>query len=396
MDLQPFPVRAKNPHFVIIEFFDNNFSEEADRALDAMAGAAGTDLAVLAVTDQLTTPAQVTEVTAGSRTTLEALGRIDTGDPLLLAKLLTRALISYPNAGHVAIGFAGHGSGVFDDHDAHPNPLVRLLRLLHSAPAPRALPAHESLAFYSLLLDRSGGVLTNKELRAMLRYGFEDAGRTGKPVDLIFFDTCLNGMIEVVTEIAEFADCIVGSNGLQPGAGWNYAEWLNRMRSSTPGNGIAWGRQAVEAMEAGYAGQAPGPVTLSAVRPGYRVMQCFADLVREADRSGQAGFSLLDRARLQSHAYGDRLVDSRDLGGFAARLAEQREVEQIATAAVALRLAVDEAVMDSVPRDPEFSGLAFWFPERRSAFERDVDSYSQLTFDEETRWSSYLYQYLPH
>jgi hypothetical protein len=54
----------------------------------------------------------------------------------------------------------------------------------------------------------------------------------GKKVDLIFSDTCLNGMIEVLEQFKEFAEVVVGSEDLEPGGGWEYHEWFGLMSDS--------------------------------------------------------------------------------------------------------------------------------------------------------------------
>ena len=64
--------------------------------------------------------------------------------------------------------------------------------------------------------DTNGGVLTNLEAEGVLKAAFKRAGMTGK-VDLIFSDTCLNGMIEVAEQLKDYATCIVGSEELEPG-----------------------------------------------------------------------------------------------------------------------------------------------------------------------------------
>jgi len=388
--LQRFPVRA-DPEFLIIEFFDNSLGAQTAPDLAAMASAADDRIAVLAVTDNFGNSARAIEITANALTHLEDLGTLDTGEPNRLGELLSRALISYPNAPHVAIGFAGHGSGIFDEVDSEPS--ARLFHLPRPPLLSNAHPVFQSL-FFSLQMDRSGGVLTTKKLGRMLRKGLAGAGREGRPVDLIFFDTCLNGMIEVVTEIEEFADCIVGSPDLQPLTGWDYQQWFSRMTSSPPASASAWGDRAVEAMAATYAGSAERPITLSAVHARSNVTQCFAELVHRAQGAGPAGFRYLDAARGRTQDYGAQLVDSLDLGDFAVHLATNREIEEIAVAADALIVAIRGAVSKLVALDlARAHGLAFWFPALRRSFERDVRSYRGLAFDEQTGWSSYLDTY---
>jgi len=399
MTLQPFPVRHRDPKFVIILFFgnDNGLSDQVETDLDAMARAAPPDLAVLVVADTSPGPGQVLEITTNTRTLLKCLGEIDTGNQELIAELLARALISYPNARHVAIGFSGHGSGVFDEIE--PTAYWRLFPWLRppTPPMPRRFATDKLLvATYALMIDRTPeGLLTNAEVRAILRDAFAAAGRpSDRPVDLIFFDTCLNGMIEVVTEFEDFADCIVGSADLQPDTGWDYRKWLNGTTASPPGDGYAWGALAVDAMEAAYAGGLERPVTLSAVRARSKITDRFANLVRQVEPFQLRGFRFLEWARSQSQLYGGLRLDSYDLLDFARNLARAREIEEVGVAAEELIAAIDDAMVKSIALGLNYAnGLAFWFPCARITYLKDVTSYRELSFDRLTGWSSYLDTY---
>jgi hypothetical protein len=402
MALEPFKVGHSRPEFVIILFlgYDNELpSYLKDHHLNELARGAGASVAILAVADNALGPGQVVEITSRRITLLEDLGEIDTGDPQLLGDLLARALASYPSQPRIAIGFSGHGTGIFDEES--PDQLLRALALLtHPRTHVRRPPRADAVlkCDYSVLHDRPHGQLTNLEVGDMLRAAFDAAGRRS-PVDLLFFDTCLNGMIEVVTEFAEFAECVIASEENEPATGWHYDKWLARMNASPPIDPAAWGGQAVDAMAEAYAEISfATPVTLSAIAAGrgpLRTVACFKALIEAAELLGLDGYAKLEWARRRSRIFGDSKVDSYDLRDFAGHLAARGDTPTLARAAGALAEAVRDAVLHHTARDaPTAHGLAFWFPGTRQSFTRDSGNYRRLRFDRATGWSSYLDRYL--
>ena len=407
MAVQPYPVRHPEADYVIIELFggDNNLSDFVAEDLSEMMSGAQGNVAVVAMTDVFEGPARVIELTkAHGITLLDELGEVDTGDPDFLADVLARALVSYPSTARVAIGFWDHGSGVFDEEDR--TPLRRVIpgariprwRLTRSRRSRRLFFSEAEVASDAGLRamlhdDQSGGLLTNREAGRMLRNAFEAAGRTS-PVDLIFSDTCLNGMAEVLCEFEAQAQCVVGSEELEPGDGWDYHEWLKRIGDAPPADADAWGRHAVDAMEAGYTGR-PGqfPVTLSAVRAGCGIAEAFAALIRAAGPFGRDGFRFLDWARSQTQNFVAGSYDSYDMIDFARQLVAGAEIPEIVAAAEELERTVQRAMVHSIAMGDTVAratGLAFWFPSSRGSFLKDASTYRDLKVDEMTGWAAYL------
>jgi Clostripain family len=245
--------------------------------------------------------------------------------------------------------------------------------------------------------DTNAGVLTNLEAAGMLRAAYARAGFAGGKVDLLFSDTCLNGMAEVVEELKEFAACVVGSEELEPGDGWEYHEWLGRMSDDPPATPEQWAAQAVDAFGAGYAERPDQyPCTLAACRADNRVASSFAELVEALRRAGPAGFGWVLRARATAQSFtSDK--DSCDLKDFATRLGAAASTGEVAEAAAAVAAAVDEAVVRSVALGPTVrraAGLAFWCPATGGGFEADAETYARLAFDRRTGWSGYLREHL--
>lgn len=408
MTIQPFPVRNRNVRFAVIELFggDNNLSPYVEEDLSEMVSGAGPDVAVIAIADVFDGPARVIEASAAGLRVLEHLGEIDTGDPGVLARNLARALVSFSNQTRIAIGFWDHGSGTFDEGErtplrrVFPGARIPRWRLSRSVPSRQLFFSDDALlANFELRAmlhdDQSGGMLTNREAGRMLADAFAQAGRK-VPVDLIFSDTCLNGMAEVSHEFEGFARCIVASEELEPGDGWDYFEWFSRIAASPPPDPVAWARSAVEAMEAGYRDRTDQhPVTLAAVRSGAGVAAAFRNLVAAAAPFGRDGFVHLDWARSQSQIFASG-YDSYDLLDFARKLIGQPDIPPVAAAAQALADCLGQAIVHSIALGPQVAhanGLAFWFPGSRGSLLKDVATYRDLKFDQATGWSAYLDRY---
>jgi hypothetical protein len=406
---EPFAVRDRDVTHAVLLLFggDNDLSPWVEEDLAEMAAGNRGPFAVLALADYADEGAAVIEWTPRTgRHEVECWGEIDTGDPETLARFVARALVTYPPETALALGFWDHGSGVFGEDD----PKERLLARAQGRPVgpargrrQRARPArrlflgarHRAAAVRSRAMlhdDTNQGVLTNIEASRMLAAAFARAGR-GRKVELLFSDTCLNGMVEVLEELSPFAEVITASPELEPGDGWEYREWLARMSDAPPAGGEAWGRLAVEAFEAGYRDRPDEhPCTLAAFRTENEIARAFAAFVAAARSLGRAGFERLRAALGRAQTFA-RDLDSYDLEDFMRRLRRQPGAPGLRAAAAGVVEAVRAARVANVALGPSVrrsTGLAFWFPSSRRAFEATAPSYSRLAFARRTGWAEYL------
>lgn len=415
-DLKPFNVHRSGADYLIVQLFggDNNLSHFVYQDLQEMAAGMKGNIVVLGVADLGDKPASVVEVTPERGIqTLEDWGEIDTGDPEILANFVSRALITYPTA-KKALGFWDHGTGIFDETDATEKLLTRSMHSVGRAERSRSYPARR-LFFPKTRLeaddvtrgmlhdDTNGGVLTNLEAAKMIdvslkRAGISRSATTGK-LDLIFSDTCLNGMIEVLEELSPYADCVVGSPELEPGDGWNYEGWMKLISEHPPQNGEEWGQQAVEAFKINYEPQPKKyPCTLAAFRTNNAITDAFRNLlsVARADQGGFDAFFFIDHARSKAQAYARR--DSYDIVDFAQKLVAlaQNDKPALADAGRSLIAACEAAKVSWCclgPTVQESFGLAFWFPSSRSMMRRDIGTYENLTFAKRSGWAAYLAEF---
>jgi cysteine peptidase C11 family protein len=411
--VKPFRVTAPNVSHVIIELFggDNNLSPWVEDDLAEMARGMKGSVATLALVDTSDRGGQVIEVTPNGRTTIERLGEIDTGDPETLARFIARALVTYPS-GHRALGFWDHGSGVFDENDpneVHLDRAAREARLvgknvrairrgtklrsrhlftkpIETAPNPTLRVVLKAM----LQDDTNGGILTNYEAHGVVKASFARA-REKRKLDLIFSDTCLNGMIEVVDQFKTFATVVVGSEALEPGDGWDYERLFGLMNEKPPASAAAWGSTAVTAFEQGYMNRPEEhPCTLAAFRTRNRLAASFNRFVAAARPLGENGFGALNLARARTQRFADE--NSYDLRDFAGRVASSGPAA-LQASAKAIVEAFDEACIRSAAlgdRVARARGLAFWFPGDQQSFEDVAGTYGKLNFAKSTGWANYL------
>jgi len=403
-DVQPFPVRDPDVTHVVIELFggDNNLSSYVLEDLQEMAAGNSGRIATLALADFEDRPAQVIELSPeAGRRVIASLGEVDTGDPETLATFIARALVSYPAAAHKALGFWDHGTGVFDEDDPNEVSLDRALRRVARRSRSRSFPARRLFVARSRLAanprlramlhdDTDGGVLTNYEAYGVVKAAFQRAGVAG--VDMIFSDTCLNGMVEVLEQFKDFTDVVVGSEDLEPGDGWDYERLFRAMSEGPPVDGVEWGRMAVQAYEDGYRNRPnQHPCTLGAFRSQHGITAAFEGLVAALRPEGRRGFAWVQEARAFSQSFDRR--DTYDVKDFATRLLGIGETAAVRDACGALAASVDEARIHATALGDDVQdahGLAFWLPSNRTAFRRVAGTYAKLRFDQATGWSSYL------
>jgi hypothetical protein len=414
MKVEPFktyPSRLPEAELVIIEMFggDNNLSAFVYEDLQEMAtGIRGGKIAIIGIADLAGKPGSIVEVTPEHGIQIiEHKGEIDTGDPEVLHDFLVRALLTYPKA-RKAIGFWDHGTGIFDETDNSEKIMTRRINSVarenrsHSHPARRLFFSkariEEDIATRGMLHDdTNGGVLTNLEAGAMLRAAFKDAGQTDK-IDMIFSDTCLNGMIEVLEELGSNAKVVVGSQDLEPGDGWDYKTWLTKVVATRPATAEEWAKTAVDAFKEGYEPfPKKWPCTLGAFRTDNQITKAFGEMIAAARKAnGYGAFVYLDHARAQSQGFAQR--DTYDLRDFAERVAAiaQQGMPEVAAAAQNLIKAYDAARIHSINLGkfvPRSTGLSFYFPGSRSQMNRDIATYERLAFAKNSGWAEFLKEF---
>ncbi len=102
--------------------------------------------------------------------------------------------------------------------------------------------------------DSSHGTFASKDALYM---GELSTALAGTSFELIGFDACLMGMIEVAYQLQPFSNYFVASEELISAAGWPYDKWLAKLKANPGWNGSQLGTQIVSDYTAFYS--APDP-----------------------------------------------------------------------------------------------------------------------------------------
>jgi hypothetical protein len=321
---------------------------------------------------------------------------VNTGDPEVLCRFITESVQAYP-ADHYALVIWNHGTGWPDaDHYA----VVRSAsRRLHQ-------PVFRTTAARMAGGDRTRPIAYDDSAKDFL--DSRDLGKalsdaqaaTGARLNLIGMDACLMAMIEGARELAPFADFFVGSQEVEPMAGWPYEPIANLMhaKAGVPASELAL--YIVQAYAESYGGTTRGDtVTQSAIAlaPTAVTEALCKTLVDSILANASPRLrTVVAAARDKTLVFQD--PNFRDLGDFAARLAQATDVEgypEVNAAAAALRDHVrqrgDGAPILRVGYLAEYeraTGMSVYFPRVRSHYA--PDTYRHLAFARATGWDRLL------
>ena len=342
---------------------------------------------------------RVLEVLPSVTRTVEFLPEVNTGDPRPLADFLARALMSFSEETRIAIGFWGHGSGVFGDYDLEEVVLSREIRfgplgatVTEAKPAERSLVNKEVLSRAMLPDATSENALTNREASSALAAAFSRAGRT-EPVDLLFFDTCMNASVEVFTELRKFAKAFVASSLLVPGPGWDYKLWIKATMYKRPTSAEEWADLSVEAFGDAYdqrISRREAQMGAFSTSMELDFVGRFGELVAEMRKHGQAGVGLavLAAERADTTVHGENV----DLGHLVSRIQELTKDEGIKKAAARFREVYEKALvrLSMAPAGREnLTGMTVWCPLQGDVF--GVGRYYEgLEFERVTGWLDFI------
>ncbi|HET9223947.1 MAG TPA: clostripain-related cysteine peptidase, partial [Roseiflexaceae bacterium] len=292
---------------------------------------------------------------------LADLGELNMGDPRTLVDFATWGIQTYP-ARHYALIFWDHGAawpGVASDDTS------------------------------------DGDMLTLPDLAGALA---ELRQRTGvQKLDLIGFDACLMGQIDVLQAIAPFGDVAIGSADLEPGEGWAWNAWLSDLTRKPPQNAAALAPSIIKSFTAFYKKEDDPSVTLAAF-----------DLTKIEQMTGQIdalasamietmpkSYAAIGKARSYAAEYasGDTDISAIDLGYFADSLVTAGADKRVSTAARALSRTIKAArIAAGFGADhPKSSGISVYFPRKKKHYDTSYGESSPLTTA--TRWDEFLQQF---
>jgi len=294
---------------------------------------------------------------------IQDLGEANMGDPNTLANFLIWAIQNYPS-NRYAVVLWDHGSGW------------------------KSFGNTKSVC----IDDTNGDYLTIAELEQAFA---TVESTTGVEVDMVGFDACLMGMIEIAYEIRNRADIMVASQEVEPEDGWPYDDILANLTSNPMMTQSELAAKIVTEYMTAYT---ESWVTQSAANIDVSTYATINELATATSNFAQklrAGVSTyrseITQARQQvDETEGDSTYI--DLYHFAQLIYTLIPDPDIQNAA--------EQVMDTLTDNliaeghnlwhQSFHGLSIYFPEDAGEY---ISLYEDLTFAKYTEWDEFLNQY---
>ncbi len=324
---------------------------------------------------------------------LQDLGEANMGDPAVLQAFVEWGITNYP-AEHYLLSIWNHGGGWRDLQKK----LVERVRSVRSRGE-----SDTGVARAVAWDDTDGDVLYMKEVQQALetaKQGIE--GRTGTSVklDVVGFDACLMGMVEVAYALRNAANCVVGSEQTEPNDGWPYDTILTDLVATPSFTARDLSGLIVTKYKNSYSGSG---ITQAAVD-----LSGLSTVISKIDNfTGKAAaeWPNLKNARASSMTYhpGGASYWGVDLWGFADNAYSRVTSTDIKTAALELKNAIDAFVVNELHSSDMAGshGVAVYFPETLTAFNSDPDhtgyqesnTFMPVDFVNQHRWDNWLQTY---
>ncbi len=229
--------------------------------------------------------------------------------------------------------------------------------------------------------DPSGDHIAPAELAAAIK--------AGGGVNVYASDACLMQTAEVVYELKDSAEFVVGSQEATPGSGWNYEVFLNALEANPYGDAFAAAQAALKGFSEFYGAQRQS-VTMSVVRP--RLAGELAgkmDAFARAVAASPADLKLYHEKKWGLRSFDDE--DARDLYQLMKLYYDDSPTPAVKTAAKdVIKFLAEKFVArnDAVGyKSKDANGLSVYFP----IFDMNYrPKYEYLSFARDTYWDEML------
>ncbi len=293
---------------------------------------------------------------------LEVMGELNMGDPEVLADFIEWSAMNYP-AEHYAIVLWNHGGGMWKKDDTgkqvHPDKDV--------------------------CYDESDGdYLTNYEVGDAIR-------NSGIHFDIVAYDACLMGMIEVAYQIRDLADIMVASEETIPLAGYDYTGFLQELAADPNMPSSLLSEYMVDSYGASYPFDA---VTLSAIDLHLiRDVAAKNDTLAKRIIENDVSWSEIGAAWNETQYFYD--WSYRDLWSYANLVNNYVDDAAIKSAATDLMVSIENAVFDYYASSNYNSarGLSIYFPDLSNYNFAYEDPLAGRDFADSTGWVNFLHIY---
>ncbi len=290
---------------------------------------------------------------------LQNLGLVDMGDYRSLIDFVVWAAKTYP-ADHYFVNIWNHGNGW---HFKTTGGTIGTRDLSYD--------------------DISGHHITTEELGIAMT---EIARQIGKPVDLLGSDSCMMAMAEVISQVKGSASAFVGSEEVEPAAGWPYDTLLTQWNAG----GAKSAADVSSILAKVYKDSYPNGhgITLSGLDLSKYGMLAtsvrdLGDAIKTQSKVvRQKIFAAVGKTRSYT------LADYKDLGDLVDQIGADASIPIRPEILAGVRTAISTFVTanQTTPDQSKSHGVSIWFPDAAWQFDTNKDRYRALTFNQDTAW----------
>ncbi len=274
---------------------------------------------------------------------VEIMGEQNMGDPEVLKEFIEWSTANYP-ADHYALILWNHGGGMWKKGE----------------PTRKTNPKDKDVCYD----DTDNDYLSNFEVGNAIK-------TSGIHFDIVSYDACLMGMIEVAYQIRDMADIMVASEETIPWDGYNYTGFLEGLVNDPQMTTKTLAENMIDVYSAFYPSDY---VTLSAVDlHSIRNVVAKTDTLVSRIIENDAAWDAVGEAWNNTQYFAD--LSYRDLWSFASLVNSGVEDTQIQEAATELMLSIDNAVIDFYASEGfNFArGISIYFPESSNYYSEYED-----------------------
>jgi hypothetical protein len=300
---------------------------------------------------------------------LENLGRVDMGNVETLKDFIAWGVKNYP-ADHYFIDVWNHGSGWHAMKAA-------------SAPTKSALDISWD--------DNTDHSISTEKLGQALAYA---AKIIGHKVDIYGSDACLMAMAEVANEMTDSVAYFVGSQEVEPGAGWPYNDLLSRWEATPNATPEEVSKILVDVYVKSYERGNPykeevtfSAYDLSKLSALNAAVANFGTKLAQLSPSDRANVLSISRKvqRFSKPDYADLMDFVNQLAAANIRVLTQEDIGALQAASKDVIIA--NAVTNQYAKA---TGLSIWLPTNISDYKRYSTRYQGLQFNARTHWNDAL------
>lgn len=213
-------------------------------------------------------------------------------------------------------------------------------------------------------------------------------------LDIIAFDACLMGMVEVASDIKDVAKVMVGSEEVEPGAGWPYTPILTQLEAAPTMDAKSLSTIIVDEYNNSYKGEdastTQGAIDLSKIDDLNGKVKTFVSAANQWSKIKSARTATRMYSEADGYPHGD-------LYHFMNNIKAKGVTDPaVLSAAEDVKTAVKNAVINVKygSSRTNTNGLSIFFPKTKTDYNNaDGSDYKNHAFTQATGWDGFLKNY---